>query len=120
VYTADITAGTNRFISSGTTPVTYDAAGNITHDKKFRLDYQGDGMNYTYDANGRQITAAGTDEIGTQDSVYDCLGSRVQTSGNNLARQMVYDIYGQLVVDYKNGSLERENIYREGELLAVY
>src|SRR6185369_9816789 len=81
VVSSDISPSTNRFISTGSTPITYDAAGNITQDKKFRIDPQADGMNYTYDANGRQITAAGTDEIGTQDSVYDCVGQRVQTSG---------------------------------------
>ena len=120
VVASDISTSTNRFVSTGSTPITYDAAGNITQDKKFRIDPQGDGMNYTYDANGRQLTAAGTDEIGTQDSLYDCMGQRVQTSGNNITRQMVYDIFGQLVADYKNGSLERENIYRGGQVLAVY
>ena len=120
VLSGDITATTNRFISTGATPITYDASGNITQDKKFHLDPQGDGMNYTYDANGRQITAAGTDEIGTQNSVYDCAGQRVQTSGSNVIRTMLYDIFGQLVADYKGGSLERENIYRHGQLLAVY
>jgi RHS repeat-associated protein len=119
VVSSDIDAATNRFISTGATPITYDAAGNITQDKKFRLDPQGDGMNYTYDANGRQITAAGTDEIGTQNSVYDAAGLRVETSGNNVTRQMVYDIFGQLVADYRGTSLERENIYRGGQLLAV-
>jgi len=120
VLSSDIDAATNRFISTGATPITYDAAGNITQDRKFRLDPQGDGMNYTYDANGRQITAAGTDEIGTQSSVYDGAGQRVQTSGNNVTRQMVYDIFGQLVADYKGSLLERENIYRNEQLLAVY
>jgi len=36
---------------------------------------------------------------------------------------MVYDVFGQLVADYlitSSSTLERENIYREGELLAVY
>jgi RHS repeat-associated protein len=33
---------------------------------------------------------------------------------------MVHDIFGQLVADYKGSSLERENIYRGGQLLAVY
>src|SRR6476659_7576691 len=120
VVSSDISATTNRFISTGSTPITYDAAGNITQDLKFRIDPQADGMNYTYDANGRQITAASTDEIGQQESVYDCVGQRVQTSGNNITRQMVYDIFGQLVADYKGGSLERENIYRGGQVLAVY
>lgn len=120
VVSSDISASTNRFISTGSTPITYDAAGNITQDKQFRIDPQGDGMNYTYDANGRQLTAASTDGTGTQTSVYDCVGQRVQTSANNVTRQMVYDIFGQLVADYKNGSLERENIYRGGQILAVY
>ena len=120
VVSGDVSTTTNRFVSTGSTPITYDAAGNITQDKKFRVDPQGDGMNYIYDANGRQITAAGTDEIGTQDSLYDCVGQRVQTSGNNITRQMIYDIFGQSVADYKNGSLERENIYRGGQVLAVY
>lgn len=120
VVSSDVTAATNRFISTGAAPVTYDAAGNITQDKKFRIDPQGDGMNYTYDANGRQVTAAGTDENGSQAFTYDAKGLRVQTSGHNITRQMVYDINGQLVADYKGGALERENIYREGQLLAVY
>lgn len=120
VVSSDISTTTNRFISTGSTPITYDAAGNITQDMKFRLDPQGDGMNYTYDANGRQITAAATDEIGQQESLYDCVGQRVQTSGNNVTRQMVYDIFGQLVGDYQGGSVERENIYRGGQVLAVY
>lgn len=119
VVSNDIDTATNRFISTGATPITYDASGNILQDKKFRLDSQGDGMNYTYDANGRQVTAAGTDEIGTQNSVYDAAGQRVETSGNNVTRQMVYDIFGQLVADYKTGALEREYIYRGRQLLAV-
>ena len=32
---------------------------------------------------------------------------------------MVYDIFGQNVVDYSGASLERENVYRGGQLLAV-
>lgn len=120
VVSGDISTSTNRFISTGSTPITYDAAGNITQDKKFRLDPQGDGVNYTYDANGRQLTASATDNTGTQSSVYDCAGRRVQTSANNVTRQMVYDVFGKLVAEYKGGSLERENFYRGGQLLAVY
>src|SRR6266700_429588 len=32
---------------------------------------------------------------------------------------MVYDIFGQDVADYSSGMLERENIYRGGQLLAT-
>jgi len=50
-------------------------------------------------------------------------GDYEQTSANNVTRTMVYDVFGQLVADYlitSSSTLERENIYREGELLAVY
>jgi RHS repeat-associated protein len=133
VDSSEITASSNRFISTGSTPITYDAAGNITQDKKFRLDFQGNGMDYTYDANGRQLTAKRTDNTGNQTAVYDCTGQRVQTSANNVTRQMVYDIFGQLVEEYRSDAtssgpdhpapmngVERENIYRGGQLLAVY
>ena len=33
---------------------------------------------------------------------------------------MVYDVFGKLVADYNGTSLERENIYRDGQLLVVY
>jgi RHS repeat-associated protein len=113
----DTTNNNNRFVSS---VATYDAAGNILSDAKFR------GMNYSYDANGRMTYAYHSDSIGgtdAQTSVYDCAGQRVQISANNVTRTMVYDIFGQLVADYLGSSgatLERENIYRGGQLLAVY
>lgn len=117
ISSSEIDSATNRFISSGTTPTTYDAAGNITRDTKFRQ------MDYAYDANGRMISAERTDDTGGQTSVYDCAGQRVKTSANNVTRTMVYDIFGQLVADYLGSSgatLQRENIYRGGQLLAVY
>lgn len=114
VVSSDIDANTNRFITSGSTPVTYDAAGNITQDAKFRF------MNYTYDANNRQLTAAATDSDNSQTSVYDCVGQRVQTASMGLTRTMVYDIFGKQVADYGGTTMIKENIYRSGEILAVY
>ena len=114
VVSSDITASTNRFITSGSTPVTYDAAGNITQDAKFRF------LNYTYDAEGRQVSVAAIDSDLSQTSVYDCVGQRVQTTSFNTTRTMVYDIFGQLVADYNGTSMEKENIYRGGHILAVY
>ena len=108
VVSSDITATTNRFISTGSTPTTYDAAGNITQDTKFRS------MNYTYDANGRQISAAAIGGSPSQTSVYDCAGQRVQTTSSGITRTMVYDVYGQQVADYNGGTVQRENIYRGG------
>jgi len=113
VVSSDITASTNRFISSGSTPVTYDAAGNITQDAKFRS------MNYTYDANGRQLSASGVGGSPSQTSVYDCAGQRVQTTSSGVTRTMVYDIFGQQVADYNGSTVQRENIYRGRQLLAV-
>lgn len=114
VVSSDITASTNRFITSGSTPVTYDAAGNITQDAKFRF------MNFTYDANGRQLTATSLDSDLSQTSIYDCAGQRVQTTSFGITRTMVYDIFGQQVADYNGTTMEKENIYRGGLLLAVY
>ncbi|MEK6280518.1 MAG: RHS repeat-associated core domain-containing protein [Acidobacteriota bacterium] len=111
VQPSDIVATTNRFISNGTHPTTYDDAGNILTDTRFR------NLSYTYDANNRQLTATGGSI--SQTSVYDAVGQRVQTTANSVTRQMVYDAFGQLIADYSGGVLQRENIYRGGQLLAV-
>jgi len=111
VQPSDINTARNRFIESGATAITYDPAGNILTDAKFR------GMNYNYDANGRQTFAEHTDHTNQQTSVYDCAGQRVQSSVNGTTRQTIYDIFGQAIADYTNGALERENIYRNGQLL---
>jgi len=116
ISSSEINAATNRFINTGPTPTTYDPAGNILTDTKFR------NMNFSYDANGRTTFAEHTDHTNQQNSVYDCVGQRVQTSVNNTTRTMVYDIFGQDVADYTGSSgatLERENIYRGGQLLAT-
>lgn len=105
----DTTNNNNRFVSS---VATYDAAGNITSDAKFRS------LTYTYDANGRQKTAS--NGAWTQTQVYDCAGQRVQTTVGLTTRTMVYDAFGQNVAEYSGAALERENIYRGGVLLAVY
>jgi len=110
VLPGDVDANRNRFISSGATPTTYDPAGNILTDTKFR------GLSYIYDANNRQTSASGTGV--SQTAVYDAMGQRVQTSASGAARQMVYDAFGQIVAEYGGGSLRRENVYRGGQLLA--
>src|SRR5207248_259390 len=95
---------------------TYDAAGNITIDTKFR------NLKYEYDANGRQTAAKLLDNTSVESSVYDCAGQRVQTTAGSVVRTMVYDVFGQDVADYLGSSgntLERENIYRGGQLLAT-
>lgn len=113
VLASDIDASNNRFISTGPAAITYDPAGNITKDLKFR------GLNYSYDANGRQTFTERDDHTHQQTSVYDCVGQRVQTKADGTTREMVYDIFDQNIADYANGALERENIYRGGRLLLV-
>src|SRR5262249_26982979 len=107
----------NRFKIDGPTPVSYDPAGNITMDGKFRLD-AGIGMNYEYDANNRQTKSKRTNGANEQTSVYDAVGQRVQTIANGATRQMVYDAFGLIIAEYTNGTLAWENIYRAGQLLA--
>lgn len=105
----DTSNNNNRFVSG---VASYDAAGNVTSDAKFRS------LTYTYDANGRQTSAS--NGSWTQTQVYDCAGQRVQTTVGSTTRTMVYDVFGQNVAEYSGGSLERENIYRGGALLATY
>jgi len=117
VQPADINPANNRFLATGATPVVYDnnsgGAGNITSDAKFRS------ASYVYDASNRQISA--TSGNVTQTSVYDAAGQRVQTTENGVTRTRVFDIFGQNIADYTGatgGTLERENIFRAGQLLA--
>jgi RHS repeat-associated protein len=117
VVTSDIDPATNRFIQTGSTSITYDEAGNITGDGKFRNLY------YGYDANNRVMTIDDPNEV-VQVSSYDAAGQRVQTFAYSTTfRNTVYDVFGQPVADYtgsSGGTLERENIYRFGQLLATY
>lgn len=76
-------------------------------------------MTYAYDANGRQTSASAIAGSPSQTSVYDCSGQRVQTSSGGVTRTMVYNIFGQQVADYNSTTMQRENIYRAGQLLAV-
>jgi RHS repeat-associated protein len=108
VPTTAIDQSRNRFNSQ----TTYDAEGNITLDQKFR------GMQYQYDANGRMKWSANADGSNPQSSVYDGIGQRVQTTVNGTARNIIYDIFGQSICEYSQGALQKENIYRGGELLA--
>lgn len=105
----DTTNNNNRFVSSA---ASYDAAGNITSDAKFRS------LTYAYDANGRQTSAS--NGSWTQAQVYDCAGQRVQTTVGSTTRTMVYDAFGQNVAEYSGSTLDREHIYRSGSLLAIY
>ena len=87
---------TNRF----NTGVTYDSAGNITVDSKFR------NRKFDYDANNRQKQSRNLDDTGAVDSVFDAGGRRVanQVSGS-LTSVMVYDAMGKLVAEYNSTTL---------------
>jgi RHS repeat-associated protein len=84
-----ISKSTNRF----TTNTTYDDAGNVTTDNKFRT------MGFAYDANGRQIKATRA-SVPDAWTVYDAVGNRVATKINDVWQYMVYDAFGKLVAEY--------------------
>jgi RHS repeat-associated protein len=113
VVGSEIVDTTNRFINTGSTPTTYDEAGNVKTDTKFRS------RKYSYDDTGRQTLVTDLSGNNVQTSVYDAGGQRVQTTASGITRTMVYDIFGQDIADYTGSTLERENIYRGG-LLATY
>jgi len=86
---SDISKATNRF----TTQTTYDEAGNVVSDAKFR------GMGFGYDANGRMVKATKAN-VPDGLSVYDAAGMRVAERVNDVWRFSVYDIGGKIVAEY--------------------
>ncbi|HEX5702345.1 MAG TPA: RHS repeat-associated core domain-containing protein [Pyrinomonadaceae bacterium] len=86
---ADINKNTNRYASG----LTYDDAGNVTIDSKFR------NLSFQYDANNRQKQS--TNGTTTVVNVYDAGGQRVATqAGGMLTNVLVYDAIGKLVAEY--------------------
>jgi YD repeat-containing protein len=67
---SDVSKSTNRFATN----TTYDEAGQVTTDNKFRT------MGFGYDANGRMVKATKT-SVPDALSVYDAAGMRVAVSG---------------------------------------
>ena len=88
---AHIDKNTNRFTTA--TGTTYNDAGQVIQDNKFRE------MGFSYDANGRVVkaTRANTPDAHT---VYDALGNRVATKINDVWQYMIYDAFGKLVAEY--------------------
>ena len=88
---SDISKSTNRF----TTNTTYDDAGNVTRDTKFR------NRDFRYDANGRMIWTKLADNTGLDaTSVYDASGQRVAEKVNDIWRFLIYDIGGKMIAEY--------------------
>ena len=87
---ADISKSTNRF----TTNTTYNEAGMVIADNKFRS------MNFSYDANGRQVNATNATNSTNATTVYDALGNRVATKVNDVWQFVIYDAFGKLVAEY--------------------
>lgn len=87
--TGDIDKNTNRF----KTGMTYNEAGQVTSDTKFR------NMDFAYDASGRvvKVTQPSTPDAST---VYDAVGNRVATKVNEVWQYIVYDAFGHLVAEY--------------------
>lgn len=96
IASTDISAQTNRFTSG----VTYDDAGNVKVDQKFRS------MQYEYDANGRMKRVQLIGGGGETTSIYDGLGQRVQSTNSGVTTNLVYDAFGQLVAEYNSTPIQ--------------
>jgi RHS repeat-associated protein len=91
VETGDVDQATNRFAAN----VTYDSAGNIITDSKFR------NLKFQYDANNRQKQSSNLDDSGAVVSVYDAGGQRVGIQvGGTLTSVIVYDASAKLIAEY--------------------
>lgn len=87
---ADISKSSNRF----TTNTTYNEAGMVIADNKFRS------MNFSYDANGRQVNATNSTNAINAQTVYDALGNRVATKVNDVWQFVIYDFFRKIVAEY--------------------
>ena len=118
VATVSYDSTTNRITTAG---ISYDAAGQILSDAKFR------GLQYQYDPNGRMIWSANLDGSNPATAVYDGLGQRVQTTHAGVTKTYFYDINGSVIAEYEAASgtgygygvLKRLNVCGGGRLLAV-
>lgn len=92
-YTPIEDADMNKAKNQLATGTTYDDAGQVTQDNKFRT------LGFSYDANGRvvKVTQTGTPDAHT---VYDGLGNRVATKVNGAWEYIIYDTSGKLVAEY--------------------
>lgn len=86
---SDISKSTNQFTSN----TTYDDAGYVKTDNKFRE------MSFNYDANGRMVKASKA-SVPDALSVYDASGMRVAEKVNDIWRFLIYDVGGKLVAEY--------------------
>ncbi|MEO7507141.1 MAG: hypothetical protein ABIZ95_07900 [Pyrinomonadaceae bacterium] len=90
VESGDINKTNNRY----TTGTTYDAAGNITADPRFR------NLLYGYDANGRQNYTAQANGSSPTTAIFDGAGQRVAEKAAGGLSIMVYDAAGKLAAEY--------------------
>ena len=88
---SDIDKNTNRFTTS--TSITYNEAGQVISDNKFRL------VSFGYDANGRMVKATKAN-VPDALSVFDALGNRVATKVNDVWQFVIYDAFGKLIAEY--------------------
>jgi RHS repeat-associated protein len=90
VESGDISKTNNRYTSG----VTYDGAGNITADPRFR------NLLYGYDANGRQNYTAQANGSSPEIAIFDGAGQRVAVRSAGGYNIMVYDAGGKLAAEY--------------------
>jgi RHS repeat-associated protein len=103
---ADIDQMTNRVANN----VSYDNAGNVLVDQKFRQ------LKFQYDANNRQRQSSNLDDTSAVVSVYDAGGQRVATQvAGSLTNVLVYDALGKLVAEYGNSSATNGTHYIFGD-----
>jgi YD repeat-containing protein len=104
---ADFSEANNRITRAG---FAYDASGNLIAER---------GNSYTYDAEGRMVTATMAGGA-TSQYVYDGNGLRVKKIVGGVATRFEYGAGGELIAERNesNGSLINDYFYRGGQLLA--
>jgi len=113
VELSEINQQTNRYTPLSPASVTYDGAGNITAEQKFRQ------WRYGYDANSRVVHSSDVDGLAVSTAGYDSAGQRTHTTIGPEWHHFIYDALGRVIAEYGIEGWTRDRIYRGGEMLAT-
>lgn len=93
----------NRLLTQDGASVVHDASGNITDVGS---------IEYQYDERGRLVVVQDTAVVATLE--YNTLGQRVQKTSGGSTTDYVYNLNGQLIGEYDDGTPIREYVHFQG------
>ncbi len=100
----------NRLMTQAGSALTYDGAGNIISD-------QAGVRTFSYNHRNR-LTQVVDNAVTVGTYTYNALGQRVRKVAGSVDTDYVYDLNGQLIGEYNNGTVVKEYVYFDGVPMA--